>query len=107
MYSSLWLDTFFVASAAILWFMIVYQLLLFITGFLYSRRDAWIVPSLPVGLDWPMVSILVPARNEARVIAGTLHHLCALDYPADHMEIIIVDDGSNDGTGNIVDGLAA
>ncbi len=107
MYSSLWLDTIFVASAAILWFMIVYQLLLFIVGFLYSRRDAWIVPSLPPGLDWPMVSILVPAHNEARVIAGTLQHLCALDYPPDRMEIIIVDDGSSDDTGDIVDQAAA
>ncbi|HVN95069.1 MAG TPA: glycosyltransferase [Syntrophorhabdaceae bacterium] len=107
MYSSLWLDTFFVASAAILWFMIVYQLLLFVTGYLYSRRDAWVVPSLPRGSDWPMVSILVPARNEARVIDGTLEHLLALDYPADRMEIIIIDDGSNDGTGDIVETIAA
>ena len=51
MYSSLWLDTLFVASAAVLWFMIVYQLLLFINGYLYSRRDAWIIPSSPrIGL---------------------------------------------------------
>ena len=107
MYSSFWLDALFVASAAILWFMIAYQLLLFIVGYLYSRRDAWIAPALPPGLDWPGVSILVPARNEARVIVRTLEHLCALDYPADRMEIIIVDDGSQDGTGDIVDQHAA
>ena len=107
MYSSFWLDALFVASAAILWFMIAYQLLLFIVGYLYSRRDAWITPALPPGLDWPGVSILVPARNEARVIARTLDHLCALDYPTDRMEIIIVDDGSQDGTGDIVDQRAA
>ena len=103
MYSSLWIDTLFVASAAILWFMIAYQLLLFIAGYLYSRRDAWTTASLPHGVEWPAVSILVPAHNEAQVIAGTLEHLRALDYPADRMEIIIVDDGSNDGTGDIVE----
>ena len=58
-------------------------------------------------MDWPAVSVLVPARNEARVINGTLDHLCSLDYPADRMEIIIVDDGSQDGTGDLVDAYAA
>ena len=106
MYSSILLDILFVASAAILWFMIAYQLLLFIAGYLYSRRDAWDTPILPRGMDWPAVSILVPARNEARVIVRTVEHLCALDYPPDRMEIIIVDDGSQDGTGDIVDQLA-
>ena len=106
MYSSIWLDTFFVASAAILWFMIAYQLILFIAGYLYSRRDVRTAPSLPEEMDWPSVSILVPAHNEAKVIARTCEHLCALDYPADRMEIIIVDDGSTDGTGDIVDNLA-
>jgi cellulose synthase/poly-beta-1,6-N-acetylglucosamine synthase-like glycosyltransferase len=86
--------------------MIAYQLLLFIAGYLYSRRDAWVMPAIPPGLDWPAVSILVPAHNEATVIALTLEHLCALDYPVDRMEIIIVDDGSTDGTGDIVDRVA-
>ena len=107
MYSSRWLDALFVASAAILWFMIAYQLLLFVTGYLFSRRDAWKTPTLAPGLEWPAVSILVPARNEARVIARTLEHLCAFDYPGDRMEIIIVDDDSQDGTGAIVDEIAA
>jgi cellulose synthase/poly-beta-1,6-N-acetylglucosamine synthase-like glycosyltransferase len=106
MFSSLFLDIIFVASATILWFMIAYQLLLFISGYLYSRRDAWLTPVIPPGMVWPAVSILVPAHNEARVIALTLQHLCALDYPADRMEIIIVDDGSKDGTGDIVDRVA-
>jgi cellulose synthase/poly-beta-1,6-N-acetylglucosamine synthase-like glycosyltransferase len=86
--------------------MIAYQLLLFVAGYLYSRRDAWVTPQLPRGMDWPAVSILVPARNEAQVINGTLEHLCSLDYPADRMEIIIVDDGSQDGTGDLVDAYA-
>jgi cellulose synthase/poly-beta-1,6-N-acetylglucosamine synthase-like glycosyltransferase len=106
MLSSLLLDVPFVASAVILWFMVAYQLALFIAGFLHSRREAWVVPALPAGKEWPAVSILVPARNEARVIARTLERLCALEYPPEKLEIIIVDDGSTDGTGDVVDRAA-
>ena len=102
MYSAVWLDTLFVAGAVIIWFMIGYQFALFLGGLLYSRRAAWARPRLPAGADWPAVSILVPARNEARVIRGTLEKLLALDYPGDRLEIIVVDDGSTDGTGAIV-----
>ena len=107
MFSSLWLDVPFVASAAILWFMVAYQLALFLAGYFHSLREAWVVPALPPGKEWPAVSILVPARNEARVIVSTLEHLCALDYPPEKLEIVIVDDGSTDGTGDIVDRVAA
>src|SRR5512143_3341371 len=107
MFSSLWLDVPFVASAAILWFMVAYQLALFVAGYVHSLREAWVVPALPEGKEWPGVSILVPARNEARVIANTVERLCALDYPREKLEIIIVDDGSTDGTGDIVDRGAA
>jgi cellulose synthase/poly-beta-1,6-N-acetylglucosamine synthase-like glycosyltransferase len=107
MISSPWIDVPFVASAVILWFMVAYQLALFIAGFLHSLREAWVVPALPAGREWPAVSILVPARNEAGVIARTVERLCALEYPPEKLEIVIVDDGSTDGTGDIVDRAAA
>ncbi len=44
----------------------------------------------------PSVSIVVPAYNEARVIEKTINSLLATTYPG--MEIILVDDGSIDGT---------
>ena len=106
MYSALLLETLFVASASIIWFMIAYQLVLFLAGYLYGRREARVVSTLLPGVEWPAVSILVPARNEARVIARTLESLCALDYPRDQLEIIIIDDGSEDGTAAIVKELA-
>jgi glycosyltransferase involved in cell wall biosynthesis len=52
----------------------------------------------------PRVSIIVPARNEAENIRGTLTHLLALDYS--NYEVIVVDDRSTDGTGRIVDEVA-
>lgn len=46
----------------------------------------------------PSVAIAVPCFNEERTVALTLRSLLALDYPADRLRIIVVDDGSTDGT---------
>jgi cellulose synthase/poly-beta-1,6-N-acetylglucosamine synthase-like glycosyltransferase/peptidoglycan/xylan/chitin deacetylase (PgdA/CDA1 family)/spore germination protein YaaH len=48
----------------------------------------------------PFVSIIVPAFNEERVIEATLRSLLNSDY--DNFEIIVVDDGSQDGTSAVV-----
>jgi peptidoglycan-N-acetylglucosamine deacetylase len=44
----------------------------------------------------PFVSVIVPARNEEKVIVGTISALLNSDYP--NFEILVVDDGSVDGT---------
>ncbi len=46
----------------------------------------------------PRVAIIVPCWNEETTIAGTVHSLLSLEYPADRLQIILVDDGSTDGT---------
>ncbi len=45
---------------------------------------------------WPSVSVLVPAFNEARVIVHTVQTLLNLPYP--RLQVVVVDDGSTDGT---------
>ncbi|MFC0007916.1 bifunctional polysaccharide deacetylase/glycosyltransferase family 2 protein [Micromonospora siamensis] len=52
----------------------------------------------PVGVP---VSVIVPAYNEAANIAATVRSLVASAYPA--LEVIVVDDGSSDGTADIVE----
>jgi chlorobactene glucosyltransferase len=47
----------------------------------------------------PFVSVIVPARNEASNIRTCLWSLTASRYPA--FEVVVVDDGSEDGTGDI------
>ena len=46
--------------------------------------------------DLPMVSILVPARNEEQNIGRCIRSLLAQDYPS--FEVLVLDDQSNDGT---------
>lgn len=46
----------------------------------------------------PMISIIIPVKDEEKVVARLLKALLRLDYPAEKREIIIVEDGSSDGT---------
>ena len=54
-----------------------------------------------------MMSIVIPAYNEEKRIAGSLLETCAhMNGFGMEYEIIVVDDGSSDGTGRIVDHIA-
>lgn len=53
----------------------------------------------------PPVSVLIAAYNEAKVIRQTLRSVLDTRYPGP-LEVILVDDGSQDGTGDIVAALA-
>jgi len=53
---------------------------------------------------WPAVSAVVPARDEATMLPVTLPTLLGQDYPGD-FEVILVDDGSSDGTAAVAERL--
>lgn len=71
---------------------------------LARERDTRDLP--PVPKQWPKVVAVVPARDEAEVIAESICSLIAQDYPGD-FRIVLVDDSSSDGTGRIARRLDA
>ena len=53
----------------------------------------------------PLVSVVIPARNEARNIERCLRSVLSNDYP--RFEVVVVNDGSTDATGDIAQSIAA
>ena len=52
--------------------------------------------------DWPFVSVVIPAYNEEKQIAGAIDALLAQDYPKEQLQILILSDASTDATDKIV-----
>src|SRR5699024_8542973 len=46
--------------------------------------------------------VIIAAYNEVDVIGPRIDNLLALDYPADRLDIVIVSDGSTDGTDEVI-----
>lgn len=52
--------------------------------------------------DLPTISVIVPAHNEEYTVDRVINSLKVQDYPHDRLEVIVVDDGSTDGTAGLV-----
>ncbi len=63
------------------------------------------LPPPPAGTALPRVSVVLAARNEGATVGAALPTMLALDYP--DLEIIAVNDRSEDATGAVLDRLAA
>tara|TARA_B100000676_G_scaffold5582_1_gene5138 strand:- start:214 stop:1368 length:1155 start_codon:yes stop_codon:yes gene_type:complete len=66
----------------------------------FWRADQRLKPPTQNLDAWPEVAVVVPARDEAKVIRKTLMSLTNQDYPGS-FSIILVDDNSDDGTGEV------
>ena len=62
--------------------------------------------AVPDRTQWPQVSILVAAKNEVSVITRLVEALASLDYPPGRYDLWMIDDNSDDGTGEQLDQLA-
>lgn len=59
-------------------------------GYVQRAEDA------ATGIVLPLVSVVIPVRDRAQELERCLTSLAAVDYPDDHLEVIVVDDGSRD-----------
>ncbi|MEQ4301744.1 glycosyltransferase [Plantactinospora sp. B6F1] len=67
----------------------------------HRRRTRARSRARPAGRFFAPVTVIVPAYNEAANIGATVWSLVNSDYPA--IEVIVVDDGSTDGTAEVVE----
>ncbi|HEX3158408.1 MAG TPA: glycosyltransferase family 2 protein [Gemmatimonadaceae bacterium] len=51
---------------------------------------------------WPLVTVIVPCRNERRYIRDCVESILAGDYPADRLELLVADGMSDDGTREVL-----
>jgi poly-beta-1,6-N-acetyl-D-glucosamine synthase len=69
-------------------------------------RSSWSPRPVRRSSSAPNVSAIMVVRNEEAVIARKLENLLTLDYPTEKLDIVVVSDGSSDGTPAILAGCA-
>lgn len=80
-----------------IWLLMIMNAVLSVGGFVYYMQVDKKGRGKPLQ-EYPMVSILVPAHDEAVVITRTVRALLGLEYPEDRYEIIVINDNSTDDT---------
>lgn len=69
--------------------------------YLINRKKVWGKPTPEMNLPWPNVTIQLPIFNERYMVDQLLKAMTALDYPADRLQIQVLDD-STDVTKEVV-----
>jgi len=88
----LWTLTTVVIFGAVPMLVVIYQNVLIMLHYRHDHYDAADPEHLP------RVAVLVPAWNEATVLRYSVDAMMALEYPADRLRVVVVDDASTDGT---------
>jgi cellulose synthase/poly-beta-1,6-N-acetylglucosamine synthase-like glycosyltransferase len=83
-------------------FVAVYSYLLYPLLLLLKRRRPTIADNSTTQDHWPSISVIIPAYNAIELIQKKLDSTLALEYESSLMEVIVVSDGSDDGTDDIV-----
>jgi len=100
---------FTILTGILMFFMITYMFrhLIFTYQALFSKPQQFLKSFRRIcGVYTPKVTILIPAHNEQFVIGKILERMIELTYPKDKLEVIVIDDGSTDATGEIADSYA-
>ena len=92
---SLTLIFFWAAAIVVVYTYLLFPLIIFVRGL-------WLRKPYRTADITPRVSLLIAAHNEAETIGAKLDNILALDYPMEHLDVIIASDGSDDGTNAVV-----
>src|SRR5512133_970007 len=74
--------------------------------FLIHRKRIWNQPTPEMKQEWPLVTIQLPVFNERYMVDRLIKSIVHLNYPADKLQIQVLDD-STDSTTDLVQGLVA
>src|ERR1035437_6269758 len=97
------IEILFLVSVILIWFMIGYQFIFTVYGYINyvkSMKEKKMFDAMEV--EYPTCAILIPAHNEEKVIAHTIEAMMRMNYPKDKLTIMVINDGSQDSTREII-----
>ncbi len=95
------IDVLAIYSIFAIWGLLFLNIVLSIGGYIYIMEMYRTDGHQPV-LEYPMVTVMVPAHNESIVLRKTMEALLKFDYPKDRYEIIVVNDNSSDDSAQVL-----
>ncbi len=97
------LDGLMLVALICIWLLLLVNVLLIVAGYRYYLKCEHQKPPEPT--TFPMVSIMVPAHNEGKVIVQTVRALLSFQYPKDRYEVIVINDNSSDNSAALLQDL--
>ncbi len=70
--------------------------------YILVQRKPGSTPGKLTDAELPTLTVLIPAFNEAEVIGGKIRNSLSLRYPREKFRVLVITDGSTDGTDQIV-----
>lgn len=95
------IDILAIYSIFSIWGLLFINILLSIGGYIYIMR-MYRTDGHHTVLEYPIVTVMVPAHNESIVLKKTMEALIRFDYPKDRYEIIVVNDNSTDDSAQVL-----
>ncbi|HBG7072103.1 glycosyltransferase [Clostridioides difficile] len=93
----------FVFSLFSIWSLLLINIILAMGGYIFYFKN--FDKEIKEIDEYPMISILVPAHNEAKVIGRTVESLLLLNYLKSKMELIVINDNSSDNSKEILENI--
>lgn len=98
------INALFFSSMLAIWALLIMNMTLLFFGYQYSESMRALKYKAISPLEkYPMISILIPAHNEEKVIEKTLLSMVRLHYPKERYEVVVINDNSKDKTGEIIE----